>query len=225
MSTPSKSNGYLELLTPENHALLMIDHQSQMAFGTKNIDVVALRNNLSIISKGAKLFNVPTILSTVNAEGFSGPLFEEIRNVFPDHEAIDRTTTNAWEDQRVVDAVKVTGKKKLVIAGLWTDVCVAFPVIHALKDGFEVYFITDGSGSITDQVHNDAVTRMVQAGATPITSIQYLFELYRDWGREEHYNEIIAISKEHGGVFGIGIDYAFTMFGAKEGAEQEVLTS
>ncbi|WP_413613498.1 hydrolase [Bdellovibrio sp. HCB-110] len=205
------------LLTPKNHTLVLIDHQPQMAFATRSIDIAELRNNTTGLAKSAKVFGVPTILTTVAEKSFSGPIFPEIQAVFPDQKPIDRTTMNTWEDSRVTDKVKEYGKKKLVIAALWTEVCGVGPVLSAIEEGYDVYFVVDASGGVTNVAHDAAVTRMTQAGAHPITWIQYLLELQRDWARGETYNAVTSIVKEHGGGYGLGIIYAKEMFGAKEG--------
>lgn len=206
-----------QLLTPKNHTLILIDHQPQMAFATRSIDIAELRNNTVGLAKSAKVFNVPTILTTVAAQSFSGPLFPELQAVFPNQRPIDRTTMNTWEDDRVTDAVKKIGKKKVVMAALWTEVCGVFPVLSAIKDGYEVYFIVDASGGVSTAAHEYAVQRMVQAGAHPMTWIQYLLELQRDWARGESYDAVMSVVKEHAGGYGLGVIYAKEMFGAKEG--------
>lgn len=205
------------LLTPDNHTLLLIDHQPQMAFATKSIDVAELRNNTVGLAKSAKLFNVPTILTTVAAESFSGYIFPEIQAVFPDQVPIDRTTMNTWEDDNVVNVIKENGRKKVVMAGLWTEVCIVLPALSAIEQGYDVYIVTDASGGVTDEAHDMAVQRMIDAGATPITWVQYLLELQRDWARGETYAGTMAIAKEHAGGYGLGVIYAEQMFGAKEG--------
>ncbi len=214
---PVKATTTSDILTPDNHSLMLIDHQPQMAFATKSHDVTLVRNNVEALAKSAKLFNVPTVLSTVAADTFSGQIFPEIKAVFPDQEIIDRTSMNAWDDQKVVDAVKKAGNKKLVVAGLWTEVCVVMPVLDALEDGYEVYVVTDASGGVTTEAHDMAVERMIQAGATPITWMQYMLELQRDWANQETYDGVMSIAKEHGGAYGLGAQYAEEMFGAKEG--------
>lgn len=206
-----------DILTPSNHTLLMIDHQPQMAFATKSHDMTLVRNNVAGLAKAAKTFKVPTVLSTVAADSFSGQIFPEIKEVFPDQEIIDRTSMNAWDDKNVVKAVEKAKNKKLVVAGLWTEVCVVMPVLEALEDGYEVYVVTDASGGVTDEAHEMAVDRMVQAGATPITWMQYMLELQRDWANQDTYDEVLSIAKEHGGAYGLGIQYANEMFDAKEG--------
>jgi nicotinamidase-related amidase len=205
------------LLTPSNHLLILIDHQPQMAFATHSIDIVELRNNVTGLAKSAKVFGVPTILTTVAEKSFSGPIFPEVQAVFPDQEPIDRTTMNTWEDERISKAVNATGRKKVVIAALWTEVCGVGPVLSALDQGFDVYFVTDASGGVSGEAHEMAVQRMVQAGAHPITWLQYMLELQRDWARQETYDAVTGIAKQHGGGYGLGIIYAKEMFGAKEG--------
>lgn len=205
------------LLTPDNHTLILIDHQPQMAFATRSIDVAELRNNTVGLAKAAVAFKVPTILTTVAEKSFSGPLFPELQAVLPGQQPIDRTTMNAWEDQRVVDAVKQTGRKKIVIASLWTEVCLLEPALSAIDEGYEVYIVTDASGGVTKEAHDMAVQRMVQAGAQPVTWLQYMLELQRDWARGATYAAVMNIAKEHAGGYGLGVFYAEKMFNAKEG--------
>ncbi|MPW23923.1 isochorismatase family protein [Paraburkholderia sp. CNPSo 3157] len=205
------------LLSPSDHTLIMIDHQSQMAFATKSIDPVMLRNNAALVAKAAKEFSVSTILTTVASKTFSGPIFDEIKSVFPEADIIDRTSMNTWEDQRIADRVNAIGKPRIVFAGLWTSVCIVGPALSALDQGFEVYVIADACGDVTDEAHERAMERMVQAGARPMTSLQYLLELQRDWARSETYNQTVATSIQHGGGYGLGLIYAKTMFGGSEG--------
>lgn len=201
-------NNICELLSPDNSALILIDHEPQMVFGVASMDRQLLINNVEALAKSAKAFNVPTILTTVAAKSFSGSIIPEIQRVFPDKMPIDRTSMNSWEDQNFVSAVKSTGRKKLVMAALWTEVCLAFPVLSALKEGYEVYIVVDASGGVSKQIHKAAVKRMVQAGARPITWMQFLLELQRDWARQETYNETLSIIKDHGGAYGMGVKYA-----------------
>jgi nicotinamidase-related amidase len=210
--TPAKA-----LLDPGNHALILIDFQSQMAFATKSIAPELLRNNAALIANAAAGFNVPTILTTVAEKSFSGPMFSEITDPFPGQKLLDRTSMNTWEDAAVIDEVNRIGKDRLVLAGLWTSVCIVGPALSALEQGYEVYIITDASGDISTEAHERAVERMVQAGARPMTSLQYLLELQRDWARGETYNLTTGIARKHGGGYGLGITYAKTMFGASEG--------
>lgn len=205
------------LLDPKNHALVLIDFQSQMAFATKSIDAVSLRNNVALISKAAKEFGVPAILTTVAEKSFSGPMFEEITSVFEGQKPIDRTSMNTWEDKNIEVEVNRIGRSRLVFAGLWTSVCIVGPTLSALDQGFEVYVICDACGDVSDEAHERAIERMVQAGARPMTSLQYLLELQRDWARTDTYNETVKTSVAHGGAYGLGLIYAKTMFNASEG--------
>jgi len=206
-----------KLLTPNNHTLILIDHQPQMAFATRSIDINELRNNTTGLAKAASVFKVPTILTTVAAKSFSGPIFPELQAVFPNQVPIDRSTMNTWEDQRVVDQVKKIGRKKLVMAALWTEVCLTEPALSAIDEGYDVYIVTDASGGVTKEAHDMSVQRMVQAGAHPITWLQYMLELQRDWARGETYAPVMDIARQHGGGYGLGIIYASDMFKAKEG--------
>jgi nicotinamidase-related amidase len=205
------------LLTPDDHLLVLIDHQSQMAFPVRSIDVSLLRTNTGLVSKAAAGFAVPTLLTSVAMASFSGPLFPEISEVFPDAPVTDRTTMNAWEDANVIARVNQAGKQKLVIAGLWTSVCIVGPVLSALEQGFQVYVITDACGDVSDEAHERAVQRMLQAGVQPLTSLQYLLELQRDWARGATYDMVTGIARSNAGGYGIGIQYAKSMFGAQEG--------
>ncbi|WP_376091703.1 hydrolase [Roseomonas sp. CCTCC AB2023176] len=216
MPTATARPGAL-LLSPGDHTLILIDHQSQMAFATKSIDPVLLRNNAALVAKAAAEFGVSTILTTVAEKSFSGPIFHEISDVFPNEVAIDRTTMNTWEDPRIAERVNAIGKGRIVLAGLWTSVCIVGPALSALDQGFEVYVIADACGDISDEAHERAVQRMIQAGARPMTSLQYLLELQRDWARSETYDQTVATSIAHGGGYGLGLIYARTMFGGGEG--------
>ena len=205
------------LLSPTDHALLMIDFQSQMSFATHSIDAVTLRNNAALVARAAAGFKVPTILTTVAEKSFSGPMFEEISSAFPGQEMLDRTSMNTWEDAEVIKVVNAIGKKRLVFSGLWTSVCIVGPTLSALDQGFEVYVIADACGDVSTEAHERAMERMVQAGAQPMTSLQYLLELQRDWARTETYDMTTGIAKQWGGAYGLGIIYAKSMFGAHEG--------
>ncbi|BBF70005.1 hydrolase [Sphingomonas bisphenolicum] len=211
--TPAKA-----LLSPTNHALVLIDFQSQMAFATKSIAAELLRNNAALISNAAAGFGVPTILTTVAEESFSGPMFGEITDAFAGQALLDRTSMNSWEDAAVIDEVNRIAKDRVVFAGLWTSVCIVGPVLSAIEQGFETYVITDASGDISEEAHERAVERMIAAGAKPITSLQYLLELQRDWARTETYDMTTGIARKWGGAYGLGITYAKTMFGASEGS-------
>ncbi len=206
-----------KLLTPTDHTLVMIDFQSQMAFATHSIDAVNLRNNAALVAQAAAGFGVSTILTTVAEKSFSGPMFSEITDAFPGQKMLDRTSMNTWEDAAVIDRVNQIGKPRIVLAGLWTSVCIVGPALSALDQGFEVYVIADACGDVSAEAHNRAMERMVQAGAQPMTSLQYLLELQRDWARGETYELTTGIAKKVGGAYGLGVTYAKTMFGAHEG--------
>lgn len=211
-ATPGKG-----LLAPHDHTLIMIDFQSQMAFATKSIDAVALRNNAALVSQAAAGFGVSTILTTVAVSSFSGPMFEEITSAFPGQTLLDRTSMNTWEDAAVIARVNEIGKPRIVLAGLWTGVCIVGPALSAIEQGYEVYVIADACGDVSDEAHERAMQRMIQAGARPMTSLQYLLELQRDWARTETYAMTTGIARRVGGAYGLGITYAKTMFGASEG--------
>ncbi|KQT44653.1 chloroperoxidase [Aureimonas sp. Leaf454] len=205
------------LVSPTDHALILIDFQSQMSFATKSIDAVNLRNNAALISRAAAGFKVPTILTTVAEKSFSGPMFEEITSAFPGQTLLDRTSMNTWEDAAVIDEVNRIGRTRLVFAGLWTSVCIVGPTLSALDQGFEVYAIADACGDVSSEAHERAMERMVQAGVQPMTSLQYMLELQRDWARTETYEMTTGIAKQYGGAYGLGIIYAKSMFNAHEG--------
>ena len=207
------------LLTPTDHALILIDHQSQMAFPLNSIEVGALRANTATIARAAAAFAVPTILTSVAATSFSGPVFPEIQKAFPGAPIIDRTTMNCWEDAAVIAEVNRIDKGRIVLAGLWTSVCIAGPALSAVEQGFEVYVIADASGDVSHEAHDRAMQRMIQAGVRPLTSLQYLLELLRDWARGETYDATTGIAIDHSGAYGIGLLYAKAMLGehAREG--------
>jgi nicotinamidase-related amidase len=205
------------LLTPADHMLILIDFQSQMSFATRSIDAVALRNNAALIARAAAGFQVPTILTTVAEKSFSGPMFAEITEAFPGQPLLDRTSMNTWEDAAVIARVNEIGQPRIVLAGLWTGVCIVGPALSAIEQGFEVYVIADACGDVSDEAHERAMQRMIQAGVRPMTALQYLLELQRDWARGDTYGLTTGIAKTFGGAYGLGIVYAKSMFGASEG--------
>jgi len=217
MSLKATPTAGAKLLTPTDHTLVMIDFQSQMAFATHSIDAVNLRNNAALVAQAAAGFKVSTILTTVAEKSFSGPMFSEITEAFPGQKMLDRTSMNTWEDAAVIERVNQIGKPRIVLAGLWTSVCIVGPALSALDQGFEVYVIADACGDVSAEAHNRAMERMVQAGAQPMTSLQYLLELQRDWARGDTYELTTGIAKKVGGAYGLGVTYAKTMFGAHEG--------
>jgi nicotinamidase-related amidase len=201
----------LELLNPQNSAVIFIDFQPQMVFGVANIDRQTLFNNVLLLAKAARTFKVPTVLTTVESKGFSGNMWPQLLDIFPDQQPVERSSMNSWEDGKFVAAVKATGKKKLVMAALWTEVCLTFPALEAMKAGFEVYAVEDASGGTTVTAHNAAMRRIEQAGAVPMTALQVLLEYQRDWAHKETYDAVLEIVKEHCGAYGQGVEYAYTM--------------
>lgn len=217
MSTNATPTPGSELISPRDHTLIMIDFQSQMSFATKSIDAVLLRNNAALVAHAAAGFGVSTILTTVAEKTFSGPMFDEITAAFPGQPLLDRTSMNTWEDAAVISQVNEIGKKRLVLCGLWTSVCIVGPSLSALDQGFEVYVIADACGDVSDEAHERAMQRMIQAGVRPMTSLQYLLELQRDWARGATYELTTGIAKKFGGSYGLGVIYAKTMLGAHKG--------
>ncbi len=200
-----------ELLDPKNSALIFIDHQPQMAFGVANINRQQLKNNVVALAKAGSIFNVPTIFTSVESESFSGYIWPELLAVHPELTPIERTSMNSWEDAAFVKAVEATGRKKLVISALWTEVCLTFPALMALEAGYEVYVVTDTSGGTSVDAHERAIDRMVQAGAIPVTWQQVLLEYQRDWAHKETYDAVMDLVREHSGAYGMGVDYAYTL--------------
>jgi len=205
------------LFAPEECCLALIDYQPQMLFAVQSHDRQTVINNVVGLAKAAKAFNVPTVLSTIGSKNFAGPVFSELQEVFPDHTAIDRTTMNAWEDQNFVDAIKATGRSRIIMAGLWTEICLLFPVLHALEEGFDVGFVADASGGESVEAHHLGCDRMVQAGAAPLTWVQIMAEWQRDWARKETAGLVREIAVHHVGAYGQGLYYAEAMFKSREG--------
>lgn len=199
---------FLQHFSPDDAALVLIDFQPQMFMGVESHDRLKIRNNLQILAKGAKLFKLPTVLTTVTANTFAGQFIPEVaKDIFPGHPIQDRTSINAWLDAGFVSAVEATGRKRLVIAGLWTGACAAFNVIEGLRRGYEVFFVADACGDTDIQVHERAVERMIQAGAVPTTAEHFLYELQQDWGRQETYQGVLDIVHEHT-AFGINVGFS-----------------
>lgn len=200
-----------ELLNPQNSAVIFIDFQPQMTFGVANIDRQTLFNNVLLLAKAARIFQIPTILTTVETKSFSGNMWPQLLDLFPGQDPIERSSMNSWEDAKFVEAVTAAGRKKLVMAALWTEVCLAFPALEALRAGYEVYAVEDASGGTSVTAHDAAMRRIEQAGVVPVTALQVLLEYQRDWARKETYDEVIATVKEHCGAYGQGVEYAYTM--------------
>lgn len=202
----------LEVLTPANCQIIFIDHQPQMAFGVQSIDRQVLKNNTVALAKAAKVFNIPTIITTVETESFSGNTYPELLDVFPGQDILERTSMNSWDDQKVRDVLKTNGKKKVVVAGLWTEVCNnSFALCAMLEGDYEIYMVADASGGTSKEAHDFAMQRMIQAGVIPVTWQQVMLEWQRDWARKETYTAVMDIVREHSGAYGMGVDYAYTM--------------
>jgi len=197
----------LEMLTPENSAIALIDYQPAMYQGVQSHDRLVPFNNIQVLAKAAKLFKIPTVISTIAADSFSGPFMPEVIELFPNHKVIDRTSMNAWLDPAFRKAAGATGRKKFVIAGLWTEACVMFGTLDMLKEGYEIYISADACGDLSVEAHNRAMDRSVQAGAIPITSFQYVFELQQDWARTETYEGVMNILREHS-PYGIQVRFS-----------------
>ncbi|WP_394777538.1 hydrolase [Undibacterium sp.] len=216
-------NQKLEVLTPTNCQMIFIDQQPQMAFGVQSMDRQALKNNTVALAKAAKAFNIPTIITTVETEAFSGHTYPELLDVFPGKEILERSSMNSWDDQKVRDALAVNGKKKVVVSGLWTEVCNnSFALCAMLEGDYEIYMVADASGGTSKEAHDYAMLRMIQAGVIPVTWQQVMLEWQRDWARKETYDAVMAIVKDHSGAYGMGVDYAYTMV---HKAPQRITTS
>jgi len=206
------TNSKLEVLTPQNCQMIFIDHQPQMAFGVQSMDRQVLKNNTVALAKAAKVFNIPTIITTVETESFSGNTYPELLDVFPGQDILERTSMNSWDDQKVRDALAKNSKKKVVVAGLWTEVCNnSFSLCAMLEGDYEIYMVADASGGTTKEAHDMAMQRMIQAGVIPVTWQQVMLEWQRDWARKETYTPVMDIVREHSGAYGMGVDYAYTM--------------
>jgi len=187
----------LEMLTPQNSAIALIDFQPAMYQGVQSHDRLAIFNNVQVLAKAAKLFKIPTVLTTVAANTFSGEFMPEVTALFPNHDIIDRTSMNSWLSEGFRKAVTATGRKKFVVAGLWTEACVTFPTLDMLRDGYEIYIPADACGDLSIEAHNRSMDRVVQAGAVPMTSWQYVFELQQDWARSETYEGVMDMLRTH----------------------------
>ena len=206
------SNAKLEVLTPHNSQLIIIDHQPQMAFGVQSIDRQTLKNNVVGLAKAARAFDIPTVITTVESDSFSGKTYPEILDVFPGKAILERTSMNSWDDQKVRDALKANGRKKIIVAGLWTEVCNTTFALSAMLEGdYEIYMVADASGGTSKDAHDFAMQRMVQAGVVPVTWQQVLLEWQRDWAHRDTYDAVMKIVTEHSGAYGMGVDYAYTM--------------
>src|SRR5271163_322997 len=212
----SQNNGRVKrsekgLLTPDNCVVAFIDHQPQMLFGTSNFDRQSIINSTVALAKATRIFDVPVVLTTVETKSFSGNMWPQLRAVYPGLPLIERSSMNSWDDRNFVAAIERTGKKKIVLSGLWTETCVALPTIQAIHDGYEVYVVEDCCGDVSQLAHDNAMKRVIQAGAKPVTSLSVMLELQRDWAETDTYDAVMDIVKSHYGAYGAGIEYAYTM--------------
>ena len=205
-------NPKLDVLSPTNSQMIFIDHQPQMAFGVQSMDRQTMKNNTVALARAAKAFNIPTTITTVETLGFSGYTYPELLDVFPGQPILERTSMNSWDDQKVRDALKANGRKKVVVAGLWTEVCNCSFALCAMAEGdYEIYMVADASGGTTKEAHDYAMQRMIQAGVIPVTWQQVMLEWQRDWAHKDTYEAVMAIVTEHSGAYGMGVDYAYSM--------------
>jgi nicotinamidase-related amidase len=199
------------LLTPDNCVVTLIDFQPQMLFGVASFDRQSILNNVVALSKATRVFEVPVVLSTVETKSFSGNMWPQVLAVFPKRESIERSSMNSWDDKNFVAAVQKSGKKKIVLAGLWTETCVALATIQAIHDNYEVYVVEDCCGDVSQLAHDNAMKRMIQAGAKPVTALSVMLEWQRDWAERDTYDAVMDIVKTHCGAYGVGVEYAYTM--------------
>ena len=199
------------LLTPDNCVVAIIDLQPQMLFGVANFDRQTIINNNVALLKAAKVFDVPVVLSTVETKSFSGNMWPQIQAVFPNQTPIERSSMNSWDDKNFVAAIEKSGKKKIVLSGLWTETCVALPTVQAIHDGYEIYVVEDCCGDVSQLAHDNAMKRVIQAGAKPVTALSVMLEWQRDWAERDTYDAIMDIVKTHFGAYGVGVEYAYTM--------------
>jgi nicotinamidase-related amidase len=199
------------LLTPDNCVVALIDFQPQMLFGVANFDRQSIINNTVALSKAARVFDVPVVLSTVETTSFSGNLWPQVQAVFPKVAPIERSSMNSWDDENFVAAVRKSGRKKIVLAGLWTETCVALPTVQAIHDGYDIHVVEDCCGDVSQLAHDNAMKRVIQAGAKPVTSLSVMLEWQRDWAERDTYYAVMDIVKTHYGAYGVGVEYAYTM--------------
>lgn len=206
------------LLRPEDSFLVLIDHQPYQFANLNSHEPMMIVNNVVGLAKAAKVFDVPTILTTVLEER-GGYLIKGLQDVFPDQKPIDRTFINTWQDPAVTDIVKKSGRKQLILAALWTEVCLAMPTIQALAEGYDVFIVTDASGGVSKEAHDMAVRRMVAAGAVPITWMAVASEWQRDWAREKTASGLSSVVLEHGGASGVAFAWELQLLAATPPAQ------
>jgi len=206
------------LLTPDNCVVAFVDLQPQMLFGVNGADRQTIINSNLILAKAARIFGLPLVVSTVETKSFSGYMWPQLRAVLPNEPLIERTSMNSWDDANFVSAIQKTGKKKIVLAGLWTETCVALLTIQAIYDGYEVFIVEDACGDVSALSHANAMQRCIQAGAKPVTALSVLLEWQRDWAIEETYFAVMDILKSHAGSYGQQVEYASTFVLGREPA-------
>ncbi|MES2626155.1 MAG: hydrolase [Pseudomonadota bacterium] len=204
-------NPFHHLYTANDTALVFIDHQPQMTFGVSNIDRATLINNVVLLAKVAREFKVPVILTAVETESFSGYVWPQLLDVFPGQSVVERSSMNAWDDEGFRKAIEATGRKNIILTGLWTEVCVTWPTLSMLAEGYNIYVVEDCCGATSAAAQDAALSRMVQAGAVRLTTIGALLEWQRDWANREHYDALMGLLKQHAGAYGSGVEYAYTM--------------
>jgi nicotinamidase-related amidase len=204
-------SSFHKLYTPADAAVVFIDHQPQMIFGVANADRATLINNVTLLAKVAKEFGVPTVLTAVETESFSGYVWPQLLDVFPGQPVVERSSMNSWDDASFRRAIEATGRKNIILTGLWTEVCVTWPALEMLGAGYNVYVVEDCCGATSPAAQEAALSRMVQAGAIRLTTIGALLEFQRDWKNKTHYNALMDLLKQQAGAYGIGVEYAYTM--------------
>lgn len=204
-------NQYHKLYTAEDSAIVFIDHQPQMTFGVASIDRAALINNVTLMARAAKEYNIPAVLTAVETESFSGYIWPQLLDIFPGQPVVERTSMNSWDDAGFRKAVEATGRKNIIMTGLWTEVCVTWPTIEMLGAGYNVYVVEDCCGATSPEAQEACLSRMVQAGAVRVTAIAALLEWQRDWAKREHYDNLMKLLRHQGGAYGVGVEYAYTM--------------
>ncbi len=208
MSMSSTDKG---LLTPDNCAVIFIDHQPQMFAGAANTDWEGLLQSVLVLARAARIFGVPVILTAVESGEFKGRLAPQLLALFPDQPPIQRSSMNAWDDQEFAAAVRSSGRRNFLMAALWSEACLAFPALQMLEAGYGIYAVKDASRGTNAAAHDTALRRIEQAGGVSVTALQVLLEFQRDWARAEHYDEVMAVVKEHCGGCGQGVEYAATL--------------
>ncbi|MEM6461243.1 MAG: hydrolase [Pseudomonadota bacterium] len=200
-------NEYHEMLKPDNCVLVLVDFQPAMYQGVQSHDRLTVMHNVQTLARAARVFGLPTVITTVAKDSFSGPFMPEVTDLFPGLNVIDRTSINSWLDADFRSAIETTGRKKIVLAGLWTSACVTFPTLDMLGQGYEMYIPTDACGDTSIEAHERAVSRLEMAGAVPVTSLQTVFELQQDWARTETYDGVMDILKRHT-PYGIQVQFS-----------------